>query len=66
MQYISMDILALIRYLQKNNTIGIITSNDKMNKQNIVNELIKLEIDIDVKNIDISRDKNKYLERCAF
>jgi hypothetical protein len=61
-----MDILALIRYLQKNNTIGIITSNDKMNKQNIVNELIKLEIDIDVKNIDISRDKNKYLERCAF
>ena len=51
------------KYVQDKNTIGIITANDKMDKQNIVTELGKLGVNIDIENIEINTNKNDYLDK---
>ena len=40
--YLFKEIIDLIKYVQDKNTIGIITANDKMDKQNIVTLLFIL------------------------
>ena len=61
--YLFKEIIDLIKYLQDKNTIGIITANDKMDKQNIVTELDKLGVNIDIENIEINPNKNDYLDK---
>ena len=61
--YLFEEIINLIKYLQKKNTIGIITANNLMDKQNIVTELGKLGVNIDIENIEINPNKNNYLDK---